>query len=324
MTRNVYHGVDAEIFAVPTATSLIDLLGKVAAVYQGYHLRNFPERAAALAAEIDAERPDLVGLQEAIIVRTQSPPDGATTAATVVDLDYVQLLLEALAARGLSYEVAVQSINFDIELPSALGMDVRHTVRDVILVRSEAVASDLRLSNRQAGNFVTNCVIATSFGPISVRRGWVAVDGKIRGQTFRFINTHLDGDCLPVTPVIQQAQAAEILAGPAATELPLILAGDLNSPAGGSGLTYNGLISAGFRDAWALAGNGPGLSCCQADDLLNTVSTLEQRIDYVLFRGRFKVRRAEIVGDEPADRTPSGLWPSDHAGFAVELVVPED
>jgi hypothetical protein len=26
---------------------------------------------------------------------------------------------------------------------------------------------------------------------------------------------------------------------------------------------------------------------------------------------------AELVGEEPADRTPSGLWPSDHAGVVV-------
>ncbi len=209
MTRNLYHGVDAELFAVPMATSFSDLLAKVAAVYVGYHARNFPERAAALATEIDAERPDLVGLQEAIIVRTQSPPDGATTPATTVDLDYVELLLDALAARGLSYVVVVQSINFDIELPSALGIDVRHTVRDVILARSDASNSGLKLSNAQAGNFVTSCVLPTTFGQIAVRRGWTAVDGRTRGKTFRFINTHLDGDCLAVTPAIQQAQAAE-------------------------------------------------------------------------------------------------------------------
>src|SRR5215510_9680827 len=73
MTRNVYHGVDAEILAVPTATNLSDLLAKVATVYNGYFARNFPERAAALAAEIDATRPELIGLQEAILVRTQAP-----------------------------------------------------------------------------------------------------------------------------------------------------------------------------------------------------------------------------------------------------------
>jgi hypothetical protein len=101
----------------------------------------------------------LVGLQEAVLVRTQSPPDGPATPATTVVLDYVQILLNALAARGLHYEVVVQSINFDAELPSALGFDVRHTDREVILARADLKTSDLKLSNAQAGNFVTNCTI---------------------------------------------------------------------------------------------------------------------------------------------------------------------
>jgi endonuclease/exonuclease/phosphatase family metal-dependent hydrolase len=322
MTRNVYHGVDAEIFAVPSATSLADLLAKVAAVYQGYFTRNFPERAAALAAEIDATRPDLIGLQEAILVRTQYPADGPATPATVVKLDYVQLLLDALAARGLSYEVVVQKIGLDVELPSALGIDVRHTDREVILARADANTSELKLSNAQAGDFKDSCVLPGRIGPTTIRRGWVSVDTKVRGKSFRFVSTHLDGDCLPFTSAIQQAQAAELLAGPGSTALPVVFVGDLNSPADGTGVTYNNLIGAGFSDAWTLAGAGPGLSCCQADDLLNGASSLDKRIDVVLFRGDFTVRRAEIVGNDPAERTPSGLWPSDHAGFAVELSLP--
>ena len=105
-------------------------------MYQGYFARNFPERAAALAAEVEATQPDLIGLQEAILVRTQSPPDGPATPATTVALDFVQILLNALAARALHYEVVVQSINVDAELPSTLGFDVRHTDREVILARA--------------------------------------------------------------------------------------------------------------------------------------------------------------------------------------------
>jgi len=99
-------------------------LQKVAAVYEGYFTRKFPERAMALAAEIEATQPDLIGLQEAILLRTQSPPNGPATPATNVTVDFVQILLDALAARGLNYEVVVQATNFDAELPSALGFDV--------------------------------------------------------------------------------------------------------------------------------------------------------------------------------------------------------
>jgi hypothetical protein len=74
MTRNVSNGVDAEISAIGTATTFPELLQRVAAVYQAYFTRNFPERAAALAGEIGAARPELIGLQEAVLVRTQFPP----------------------------------------------------------------------------------------------------------------------------------------------------------------------------------------------------------------------------------------------------------
>jgi hypothetical protein len=120
MTQNLYSGVDAEIFAVPSAVDFNDLLVKVAAVYNGYFARDFPARAERIAAEVAQARPDVIGLQEVILVRTQSPPDGPATPATVVALDFLQILQNALAAKGLAYEVVVVSTGFDFELPSAL------------------------------------------------------------------------------------------------------------------------------------------------------------------------------------------------------------
>lgn len=319
MSQNVYNGVDAELAAVVAAKNPGELVTAVASVYDGYFKRNFPERAAAIAAEVEATQPALIGLQEAILVRTQTPSD-PNTPATMVELDYVQILLDALAARGMHYEVVVQSINFDAELPSAYGSDVRHTDREVILARSDLKTADLKLSNAQGGSFVNNCVINGLVGPITIRRGWVAVDVKIRGKSFRLISTHLDNGCPQPNPFgVQTAQAGEILSGPAATKLPIILVGDFNSPGDGSGPTYSSVIAAGFDDAAVEAGVGHLPTCCQAPNLLNPSSTLDQRIDFVLFRGPFEVQGAETVGASNADRTPSGLWPSDHAGITATL-----
>ena len=33
----------------------------------------------------------------------------------------------------------------------------------------------------------------------------------------------------------------------------------------------------------------------------------------------FSALKAEVVGDEQADRTPSGLWPSDHASTWAKI-----
>jgi endonuclease/exonuclease/phosphatase family metal-dependent hydrolase len=323
MTQNVYNGVDDLLAQLPAATGFVDLATRVAAVYGGYFERNFPERAAALAAEIDAKRPDFLALQEAILVRTQAPADGPVTPATAVALDYVGILLDALAARGLHYEVVAQSPNFDAELPSALGFDVRHTDREVILARADLRAADLRISNVQGGNFAATCTVPTPLiGPIAFRRGWVSVDAKVRGRSFRLISTHFDVACLPFTTAIQRAQAAELLAGPAATELPVVIVGDFNSPGDGTGVTYNDVTAAGFADAALQAGAGDP-TCCQAPDVRNAVSLLGTRIDVVLFRGRFGVLAADVVGDRLADRTPSGRWPSDHAGVTATLRLPQ-
>ncbi len=56
--------------------------------------------------------------------------------------------------------------------------------------------------------------------------------------------------------------------------------------------------------------------------LLGTVSLLSRRTDFPLLRGDFVVVGVDVVGDNPADRTPAGLWPADHGGVAATLQVP--
>jgi endonuclease/exonuclease/phosphatase family metal-dependent hydrolase len=332
MSRNVYHGVDAE-FAQAIAAPRELFFIKVAAVFNGYHQRNFPERAAGLAAEIEETQPDVVGLQEVVMVRTDTPADGPATPAEQVSLDYLQILLDKLQARGLNYAAVVQSINFDIEAPADENsdgrpdFDLRHTDRIAMLIRTDGKSS-LEVLDKDSDHFQTtsNCKLRTASNPtqpIEIVRGWTSVDLSIQGKAVRFINTHLDGDCSD--PAFQLAQAQEILDGPVQEakdkNLPVVLLGDLNSKADGSGTpTYSDLLEVGFADAWAEVGRGSGFTCCQDDDLLNKVSHLSDRRDFVLFgNGSFQTTEVEVVGASPADRTPSGLWPSDHAGVAAKL-----
>ena len=328
MTRNVYIGTDLDpIFAARTPAAL---LSATATAFQNVQATDFPARAQALAGEIDAAQPDLVGLQEVELIRT-GPVANAAPATTVV-ADYLELLLAALRTRGLDYTPVAINVNADVEAPSALGLDVRATDRDVILARGRTVR---KIRNVLEQNFATNLTLPTLGGPITIVRGWSAVDVKLRGRRVRFLNTHLEASSAPV----QVAQANELLAGPANTRLPLILLGDFNSPAAGTGTpTYTNLRAAGFADAWTQAEPGAeGFTCCHASDLLNSLPTLNRRIDLILLRGRHRHRErqrerdggfvatsAEVVGDEPADRLdPSGLWPSDHAGVVATLRAPQ-
>jgi hypothetical protein len=106
------------------------------------------------------------------------------------------------------------------------------------------------------------------------------------------------------------------------------MAGDFNAnaddPTDPTFLTYETAIGAGLVDAWSEAhGSDPGYTCCQAQNLLNSASSLNQRIDLVFLGGDIGVDDIHLIGDAGSDRTPSGLWPADHAGVVATLEIPE-
>jgi endonuclease/exonuclease/phosphatase family metal-dependent hydrolase len=154
------------------------------------------------------------------------------------------------------------------------------------------------------------------------KRGWAYVDAEVRGQPLRFVSTHLE----VFDKDVQREQAAELADGPLrAARTPVILVGDLNADADRDAPAYRLLRERGeLRDAWTQVVRGgrdeEGVTCCQADDYRNERSSLERRIDVVMYRAEaLRAVRAERVGDEAEDRTRSGLWPSDHAGVVGEL-----
>lgn len=333
LSRNLYLGSD--LAPVLGATTPQGVVAGASQIWATVNATNFPARAGALAREIAATRPALIGLQEVTMYRVQVPSDQlgpAPTPATQVRFDFLTILLDSLAARGLDYRVASGVQNIDIELPAfvapgVLG-DVRLTDRDVILARGDVATSDSRGSQFAAKVPIR---VGGANGPvITIPRGWTSVVADVDGRTLRFANTHLElgGASAPV----QVAQGRELLAILAAEWLPTVLVGDLNSDAlGTSTPTYVEVRAAGFQDAWSQARPGePGLTCCHAERLDNATATFDERIDFVLFRdpklgparGSFDALAADVLGEEPADRTPSGLWPSDHAGVVATLRVP--
>jgi endonuclease/exonuclease/phosphatase family metal-dependent hydrolase len=313
VTYNLYLGADL----VPLLSGAIDprdVGGVVATTFAAVQATDPPARADAWAAELAAVQPDLVALQEVALWRTQSPGDGAATAATVVAYDFLQLLVDALGRRGLIYRPAIVAEHTDVEAAGdfpGMPMDVRFTDRDAILVNADA---GLAIVGTDEGTFTAELVIPTiAFGTVSVPRGWVAVDISVAGQMVRIVGTHLEA----VAPPIRDAQAIELVAGPASGS-PLILAGDFNFDPGA--LAYRGFVAGGLLDEWARVQPGDaGPTCCQAADLRNPASQLDQRIDLVFTRGPLAASTAERIGEDPADRTPSGLWPSDHAGVSMQI-----
>ncbi|MBI4572022.1 MAG: endonuclease/exonuclease/phosphatase family protein [candidate division NC10 bacterium] len=321
MTYNLYLGAD--LLPVLSAPDLDAVKTAVNQVWAKVQATDFPARAKEMADQIEKKNPDLIGLQEAVLWGIQSPgdfPPGANTPATDVAFDFVNILLDELTLRGLNYAVVATSTGFDVELPSSTGDDIRLTDREVILARTDLPPSEFLLWNADAGNFITNLDVTVAGLPVTILRGWASVDVFLRGNLFRFVTTHLE----VYSEFVQVTQANELVAGPGFTALPLVFAGDFNSNADGSGTATHGiLIAAGFVDAWDLAGSGAGFTCCQDEDLLNLPSALSRRIDLVLFYGAVAVKNAQVVGKKRGNRTPSGLWPSDHGGVVAKFRIPD-
>ncbi len=318
VTYNMYLGTDfTEIFS---AQSFQEVVEEVAEAYGDVQSGDPAARISAIADQIEAAGPALVGLQEVALWRTGSPFDSA--AATDVSYDLLQMLLDELAARGLRYRAAAIHTGFDAELPAAgpnIFADVRYTDRAVILARSDLKTSQLKVEQTGAGTFDTLLTLPLLIGNITIQRGWMSVDVKMRGKTYRFINAHTEA----FHPGVQFAQAAELLQGPANTSLPVILAGDFNSDAEANGASYHLLTGAGFADTWSLAQpSNSGYTWPLFLESPSIFTAPDQRLDLILFRGGFGVSGADLLGEDlVADVTPAGLRPSDHAGVAATLVL---
>jgi endonuclease/exonuclease/phosphatase family metal-dependent hydrolase len=325
MNQNVYFGADlTPILSAPAA----QLPAAAAAAYVNVLTNTKPvERMAAIASEIVKYKIDLVGLEEVFILRNgplQLPPAPNFVPATNVAVDSLQLLLSELTRRGQNFHAVAIIPGLDAELPAIGGgvvLDARLTVRDVILVRD---ASGLQLSNVQVQGYLTNRTFPSASGvTIPNPRGWASVDVEKKGRKFRFAITHLE----EADPV-QRTQAYDMIKGAGNTTLPLIFVGDFNvradAPADPTYAVYQQFISAGFTDAWARKFPSlPGSTCCQSPNLLNPTSQLNQRIDLVFVKGGIEVADILDLGAEQTDRTTSGLWPSDHAGVAAALQIPQ-
>jgi endonuclease/exonuclease/phosphatase family metal-dependent hydrolase len=341
MTRNLYLGAD--LTPALEAASPSDFARANGQILRDVDTNEFPVRARGLATEIIRKSPDLVGLQEVALWRSNEeaslgPALGGPFTATTVRYDFLRLLVQRLNAGKNRYRIAKVQTEFDFEAPADYNgqagdgdpavaavmpdaeMNGRLTMRDVLLAK---VKAGVRLSNVRGGNFDTIYAPTISGVQVEVDRGWVSADAIVRGgRKFRFVNTHLEafGDT-----DIREAQARELVArgGPARTRLPVILVGDLNSDdntvRGGDRDAYLLLKRRGFVDR---ATERP-MSCCINSSILlaasGSVRDFDHHIDHVLTNRPRAVRKvsAAVTGRAPMN----GFWNSDHAGVFSKLLL---
>ena len=109
------------------------------------------------------------------------------------------------------------------------------------------------------------------------------------GQSVRVFSTHLD---YRSDPSVRRTQVNEILRYIDAAEMPVILVGDLNAPPDAPELQP---LFEKLTDAWR-AGHGDGLSYPSDRPV--------KRIDYVLMRGPWSIRNAQVGTSTVSDHRP--------------------
>ena len=326
MTYNVYEATN--FTEVAAAQDLTEFLVAVGETITQVRATDPSGRMQRVARQVFAAAPTLVSLQE-LAQWSTGPFDQATQTcgAVTTEFDMRQELTNALAAQGAIYTVAYEAIEAQIpRTPGLLAngqfLCVEMTNYVTILARTD-LGPEFSWSNPQSGQYEAKVFFNSPQGPFPSPRAWVSVDVLFHKKPFRFIGTHLESD----DAAVRQLQAEELRLGPANTantSLPVILAMDSNARAAPppQDATYVGFITAGYSDAWSEISPGvPGYTCCQNELVNNVRSELSRRIDVILTFGSIRAQNAALFGAEQASKTLSGLWPSDHAGVAAQLIV---
>ena len=340
MQYNIYLGTD--LGPILAATTEQDFLVAAVRAYAELQQTDFPARAGKIADQIAAVRPDVIGLEEAAIWSVSAPFDPTTGqgAPAVVQYDFLALVLDSLQARHLHYVAASVVRTSDVSAPVPTAFDasgnptafalVRFQDGDAILVKTGVHFRDAQNGKYQA--FIPLSLLGTQTG---LYRGWCSVKVTVDDRTFHFVASHLEAE----NGQINYLQAQELLGLLDQVRDPVIWVGDFNSGPGVSAdfaPTYALVTGAGFTDLWPVAHphdpgltNGPadGVGALDANGVLVPYPALQltTRIDLVLLRDRFGRARdvhAAIFGNQPDDRTASGLWPSDHAAVGMVFELP--
>jgi endonuclease/exonuclease/phosphatase family metal-dependent hydrolase len=237
MTRNVYLGAD-----VGAALSLIpDMPGAAQSLWDQLRATDIIARAPALAREIVAAKPDVLGMQEVASWECRAGLGGST-----VVFDFLSLILDATRAAGVPYVVASangsEARNPGYSIPAIPFVTMVHdpatfqplfgsddaacgfSISDVIAVRQDRASSV-----RAAG--AVDYAETTALVPVImvVPRGYVWADIEIDGAPTRFVSTHLESFSSPGAVPPSAIQARQLVRDLSETSMPLVVMGDFNS-----------------------------------------------------------------------------------------------
>lgn len=235
MSRNLYLGAD-----VGVALELIpDMPAAAQFMWDQVKATDFSKRSALFVEEINREKPDVIGLQEATIWYCKAHFWSAKTEV----FNFTEELLRALDGR---YVIAEQNgvkafnpgysigpipflttVNDPNTFQPLFGRDKAacgFQIGDALLVKRDRAGDILAVGNTEFDAIYK--VVPTI---MEIRRGYTWADIKIGSTTTRFVTTHLEslfGDNDVPTSAVQ---AKQLIADLSKTKAPLIVMGDFNS-----------------------------------------------------------------------------------------------
>ncbi len=281
MTRNLYLGAD-----VGVAMELIPNLSAAAQfMWDQVKATDFNKRAPKLAAEVIAERPDVIGIQEATIwyckknawsKRTEvfNFTEQFLAAIKAQGQDYVLASKDGVTALNTGYSIAaipfVTMVNDPETFQPLFGQDKAacgFEIADALVIRADLSGKVLAVGNTEYEASYT--VVPTI---MTIYRGYSWADIQIGNTPVRFVTTHLESlwDENKVPNAAKQAQ--QLISDLKETRNPIVIMGDFNSdprdpriaddpnvggqlaaskscPAGGSECSaYRLMFEAGFKD----------------------------------------------------------------------------
>ncbi len=310
LTWNMFVGtdLDAALAALGDGNPANDLAA-IEAALQTLHETDVSARADAFADEVARFRPAVLGFNEVSRIYV----DGALTGGTPIDLDFLAILRQALAARGLKYDLAATGPGVQVSLA---GGAVRLSDHDVLLTRHGTV----RVLSGAGHAFSAN--LGEVVPGVQLIRGWAQARLRVHGDSYTVVSTHPESDQGTTSlDGLRQLQMGELVSVLPVDE-PVLLTGDLNGTPDTD--MYSVLTGAGYTDVWhALRPRASGFTCCNSPDLSNPVASYDHRIDYIFEKGFAPLRGLILrIGDRPDERVAGPdhpIWPSDHAGLVSTL-----
>jgi endonuclease/exonuclease/phosphatase family metal-dependent hydrolase len=270
--------------------------------------RRLEQRLRLIAAEISAERPHVIALQE--IARAARCGDAGATLCAMANescgrqlyrLDYARADGSGEGEFAFEEGIALMSRLESEGAPEVLKFDAQ------VQIAAELAGHRYRLPDDR-----------------------VAMLARYRlgdGIQLQACVTHLTDrseaiDGVPVR-LIQAGELVRWLQSVCDTRQPVLLAGDFNDVPDSQTLAT--ITGAGFTDLWRAAGDGPGYTNDRSDiELESPHGSPNQRIDYLFFRPGaardFEIAAVRLFLDRPRRTNDGGwLWGSDHVGVIATL-----